>query len=73
MKKRHTGWTEDQSELIYDDFLKINPKDNTITIRKCNEKGDFLLRFVDDFIKEFPETNLDYLKLRAETWIEQNL
>lgn len=52
---------------------KINPKDNTITIRKVNLKGEHVLNFVNDFIKEFPEENLEYLKLRAESWIEQNL
>ncbi len=55
------------------DTLKINPKDNTITIRKVNLKGEHVLNFVNDFIKEFPEENLEYLKLRAESWIEENL
>ena len=52
--------------------LKVS-KDNTITVRKINPKGEHILRFVDDVINEFPETNLEYLKLRAETWINNNL
>ena len=58
-----------ESEFV----LKVNPKDNTIAIRKVNLKGEHIINFVNDFIKEFPEQNLEYLKLRAESWIEENL
>jgi hypothetical protein len=52
---------------------KINLKNNTITIKTINQKGKHILKFVKDFISEFPNENLEYLQLRAESWIEQNL
>jgi hypothetical protein len=52
--------------------LKVD-SNNCITITKLNEKGEHILRFVKDFINEFPEENLEYLQLRAESWIEKNL
>lgn len=52
--------------------LKID-SNNCITITKVNQKGEHILKFVKDFINEFPEQNLEYLQLRAETWIENNL
>lgn len=66
---KHNGFMERE----FFDALKINPKDNTITIRKVDLKGEHIINFVNDFIKEFPEQNLEYLKLRAESWIEENL
>lgn len=52
--------------------LKVN-NNNEITIKKVNEKGEYIMNFVKDFIKEFPNENLEYLALRAETWIKSNL
>jgi hypothetical protein len=76
----HKDWTKKDNIKggIYDfnktkQKLKVNPKNNTITIKTINPKGEHILKFVKDFINEFPNENLEYLQLRTESWIKQNL
>lgn len=73
---RHTGWTEDQSEYTYDEFIKVNPKDNTITIKRLKESwnrkelSEKLHKLKQDVINKYHAqiTNLD-----VDEWIEENL
>ena len=56
-----------------EETLKINPKDNTITIKKVNQKGEHITAFVKAVQKEFNDMNLEYLDFAADKWIEENL
>lgn len=49
-EKLFTGWNEDQSEKTHDEFIKVNPKDNTITIKpiKDNWTREELDRILND-------------------------
>ena len=69
---KHTGWTKDQSEYTYDEFLKINPKDNTITIKKLKDSWNReevveLLKLFENDIKK--SINSD----DSNNWIKENL
>lgn len=69
---RHTGWTEDQSEYTYDEFLKVNPKDNTITIKKL--KDNWNREEVIELIKKaYYDAEIANCGDTVEEWIEENL
>jgi len=71
---RHTGWTIDQSEYTYDEFLKVNPKNNTITIKSIKDSWNreevyiLLYNIWDDSIGMNKPIDEEFNK-----WIEQNL
>lgn len=75
---KHTGWTEDQSEYTYDEFLKINPKDNTITIKRIKdswsrEEVGFL---IDKAVRPFLAYAFSTEAARDEwlyNWLKENI
>ena len=73
-KMKHTGWTEDQSEYTYDEFLKVNPKDNTITIKRLKNSWnrEELINIFKNCLKNCDsESGFKYDKF--DNWIKENL
>jgi hypothetical protein len=69
---KHTGWTEDQSEYTYDEFLKIDRKNNTITIKKLKDSWnrEEVINLIKLFANNYPYASND---IGYNKWIEENL